>query len=106
MACFLFLLVLFFLFTSQIKRKKRTFQKAFYFKIILTFSSLKKQEEKVSKKKKLSLFSTLLRALNKMDIAGEPALSRSLKNARGASDVQYIFLLNTIELLNKCLHCQ
>ena len=64
----------------------------FYYKIILTFSSLKKQEEKVSKKKKLSLFSTLLRALNKMDVAGEPALSRSLKNARGANVVQYFFI--------------
>ena len=68
-----------------IKEKEKTFQKTFYFKIILTFSSLKKQEEKVSKKKKLSLFSTLLRALNKMDVAGEPALSRSLKNARGTT---------------------
>ena len=73
------------LFIRHKRERKGHFKKLFYYKIILTFSSLKKQEEKVSKKKKLSLFSTLLRALNKMDVAGEPALSRSLKNARGAT---------------------
>ena len=43
------------------KEKEKDISKKHFLKTILTFSSLKKQEEKVSKKKKLLQFSTTLR---------------------------------------------
>ena len=43
------------------KEKEKDFEEKHFLKTILTFSSLKKQEEKVSKKKKLLQFSTTLR---------------------------------------------
>ena len=43
------------------KEKEKYISKKHFLKTILTFSSLKKQEEKVSKKKKLLQFSTTLR---------------------------------------------
>lgn len=46
-----------------------------------------KEEKSKQKRIKDALFLTTLRLLNKMDVAGEPALSRSLKNARGTSSV-------------------
>ena len=49
------------LYLATKEKEKDISKKTFYLKTILTFSSLKKQEEKVSKKKKLSKFSTTLR---------------------------------------------
>ena len=46
-----------------------------------------KEEKSKQKRRKDVSFPTTLRLLNQMDVAGEPALSRSLKNARGASSV-------------------
>ena len=80
------------------KEKEKNIKKTFYFKkFSYFFFFIAIKEEKVSKKKKLSLFSALLRALNKMDVAGEPALSRSLKNARGAIVVHFKFLTQCLQ---------
>ena len=49
----------------------------------------RQRERKVPKERENTpSFPTTLRLLNKMDTAGEPALLRSLKNARGANVVQ------------------
>ena len=50
-----------YLFIRNKRERKGHLKKLFYYKIILTFSSLKKKAEKVSKKKKLSQFPTTLR---------------------------------------------
>ena len=59
----------------------------FLFQNISSFSFLycEKRKENEAKEKNNALFPTTLRLLNKMDVAGKPALSRSLKNARGAT---------------------
>ena len=52
-----------------------------------------KRERKERKERENTLpLPTLLRAFNQMDVAGEPALLRSLKNARDANVVHCIQL--------------
>ena len=91
MACFLFLFVLFFLFDFATKEKEKDISKNFFiskqFSYFFFFIAIK--EEKVSKKKKKRTVFYALTSVAQMDIAGVPALLRSLKNARGASVVYF-----------------
>ena len=59
--------VLFFLFCCEIKRKKRT-----------------------KRKRKHAIISYALTSVVQMDVAGKPALSRSLKNARDVVFVSFV----------------
>ena len=60
-----------------------------------SFSFVAKERERKERKERENTLSflTLLRAFNQMDVTGEPALSHSLKNARGANVVHFIQLL-------------
>ena len=51
------------------------------------------KEEKVSKKKNYAIVSYNLTVVDKMDVAGKPALSRSLKNARGVNIVHLMKII-------------
>ena len=57
-----------------------------------SFSFVAKKRERKERKERENTLSlpTLLRAFNQMDVASEPALLRSLKNARGANVVHFI----------------
>ena len=61
---------------------------------------MKKQEEKSNKKEETLIVFYNLAVVDKMDVAGEPAFLRSLKNARGAIDVQFLSAKNVIESTN------
>ena len=77
------------LFIRNKRERKVHFKKTFLSQNTSYFFFFIAMKEEKSKQKRIkdALFLTTLRLLNKMDVAGEPALSRSLKNARGASSV-------------------
>ena len=84
MACFLFLFVLFFLFDFATKEKEKDISKNFFiskqFSYFFFFIAIKEEKRTVF---------YALTSVAQMDIAGVPALLRSLKNARGASVVHF-----------------
>ena len=54
-----------------------------------SFIAIKRERKERKERENTLPLPTLLRAFNQMDVAGEPALLRSLKNARGANVVHF-----------------
>ena len=81
------------LFLRNKRERKGHLKKLFYFKIVLTFFFFIAIKEEKSKQKRRNdaLFPTTLRLWFKWMYQAELALSRSLKNARGAIVVHFKF---------------
>ena len=78
------------IFLFAIKGKEKDISKNFLFQnSSYFFFFIVIKEEKVSKKKKKHTVFYALTSVVQMDVAGKPALLRSLKNARGANVVQF-----------------
>ena len=58
-----------------------------------SFVANKKRKKRTKRKRKHATAFYALTSVDKIDVAGEPALSRSLKNARGATVVQFYSVL-------------
>ena len=82
------------LFIRNKRERKGHVKKTYYFKIVLLIFLLYCDKRRKSKQKeeKRTVFYALT-SVNKMDVAGKPALSRSLKKARGAIVVHFIKII-------------